>query len=203
MGRPRPGSVLSRIRHQEDFCWYCGRELQVSREGEPDFATRDHVRPASRNGKGGRNLIPACRSCNSMKKDRTLDEFRDACGGGLFWGELFSTRDVLGGHARPRNTMALQRWLTKQTTMGADDWMVGATCAANLRSMTHSQTVGGYPSNKRTSSILQSRTRWVMKRLLGVGFSIETDFAGVWLQILRARFLVSVKWLPMEKRDDD
>jgi 5-methylcytosine-specific restriction endonuclease McrA len=36
----------------------------------------DHVRPLSRGGyEHASNLVPACKSCNSGKKDRLLDEW--------------------------------------------------------------------------------------------------------------------------------
>ncbi|HET8569104.1 MAG TPA: HNH endonuclease [Candidatus Limnocylindria bacterium] len=50
-------------------CFYCGTTGRM---------TVDHRVPLSRGGTNSlENLVPACRSCNSMKHDRTDDEFRD------------------------------------------------------------------------------------------------------------------------------
>lgn len=52
-------------------CAYCGAAA----------ATWDHIVPVS---KGGRtepgNMLPACASCNSKKKDRNVYDFIDAAG---------------------------------------------------------------------------------------------------------------------------
>lgn len=48
-------------------CFYCGLKEQI---------TIDHVMPVSRNGKHSiGNLVAACKSCNSSKKDRTITEW--------------------------------------------------------------------------------------------------------------------------------
>lgn len=47
-------------------CVYCGRESE----------TVDHVIPWARSGYGGTgNLVPACKTCNQSKSDRTPAEF--------------------------------------------------------------------------------------------------------------------------------
>ncbi len=49
-------------------CWYCG-------EGNP--STVDHVRPKSLGGGDDMgNLVLACKSCNSSKKDMLVSAFR-------------------------------------------------------------------------------------------------------------------------------
>jgi 5-methylcytosine-specific restriction endonuclease McrA len=49
-------------------CAYCGCEGRL---------TMDHVIPASRGGTHSiGNLVPACKSCNSSKRDRTVMEWR-------------------------------------------------------------------------------------------------------------------------------
>ena len=49
-------------------CFYCGH---------PGPVAADHVIPVSRGGRHAiGNLVPACRSCNSSKKDRTIMEWR-------------------------------------------------------------------------------------------------------------------------------
>lgn len=51
-------------------CYYCG--VGLSRK----TLSQDHAIPLSRNGTNFlSNLIPCCRSCNSSKKDRTVQEF--------------------------------------------------------------------------------------------------------------------------------
>lgn len=51
-------------------CWYCGDELK-------NGWIIEHVHPRS---KGGSyhidNLVPACRSCNVIKSNKSLDEFK-------------------------------------------------------------------------------------------------------------------------------
>lgn len=50
-------------------CWYCGRESE----------TTDHILPRARGGSNHQsNLLDACRSCNSSKRDRTPREWREA-----------------------------------------------------------------------------------------------------------------------------
>jgi len=52
-------------------CWYCGCAL------DPDRFHMDHVIPRSTTGLGLRgNKVIACPSCNSAKRNRSLDEFR-------------------------------------------------------------------------------------------------------------------------------
>jgi 5-methylcytosine-specific restriction endonuclease McrA len=55
----------------EDFdycCAYCGVQL--------DAPTMDHVVPLSKGGTNDiDNIVPACKSCNSRKRDRDLNEF--------------------------------------------------------------------------------------------------------------------------------
>ena len=49
-------------------CYYCG---------SPDNMTIDHVHPLSRGGSNNiENLVPACRSCNSRKQNKTVEEWR-------------------------------------------------------------------------------------------------------------------------------
>ena len=49
-------------------CFYCGSR---------DFPTVDHIVPVSRLGRHSiGNLIAACKSCNSSKRDRTIMEWR-------------------------------------------------------------------------------------------------------------------------------
>lgn len=55
-------------REYGDRCAYCGKIGEM---------TRDHIVPLSKGGSNDiKNLIPACRSCNSSKKDKTLEVWR-------------------------------------------------------------------------------------------------------------------------------
>lgn len=74
-------SVFERVRARVAadcgwICQYCGREVFVGFDAGPDLATIDHKTPLSRGGTWKRfNLTCACRSCNSLKSDRTAEEF--------------------------------------------------------------------------------------------------------------------------------
>jgi 5-methylcytosine-specific restriction endonuclease McrA len=48
----------------DNECAYCGPTLQ--------FLTIDHVTPKFRLGSGGKDVVPACGSCNSRKQHRSL-----------------------------------------------------------------------------------------------------------------------------------
>lgn len=63
-------------------CWYCGAEVALQ-EG-----TVDHVQPVVRGGTATlSNTVFACRACNREKGCLSLDQYRERCGSGLFWGE--------------------------------------------------------------------------------------------------------------------
>jgi 5-methylcytosine-specific restriction endonuclease McrA len=52
-------------------CFYCDKQLSRQKK------TRDHMQPRSRNGSNApRNIVDACRDCNSLKGCLTLEEFR-------------------------------------------------------------------------------------------------------------------------------
>ena len=58
-------------RHGTFRCFYCDRMLSYSKK------TRDHLTPRSRNGSNqSNNIVNACRTCNCLKGQLTLDEFR-------------------------------------------------------------------------------------------------------------------------------
>jgi len=58
------------LRHYGRRCVYCNVKLT------PKNVSRDHKQPLSRQGTNDiRNIVPACRSCNSRKHDRTFEEF--------------------------------------------------------------------------------------------------------------------------------
>lgn len=52
-------------------CWYCGAQLRQ------DTLSIDHVLAFAKGGSSDTsNLVPACRRCNSYKRDLPIDEFR-------------------------------------------------------------------------------------------------------------------------------
>lgn len=65
-------------------CWYCGTELIASKVGTAGKAGTvsnwfavDHLFPKSRGGSNDlENLVPACFSCNSSKRHKTVEHFR-------------------------------------------------------------------------------------------------------------------------------
>lgn len=62
-------------------CVYCGLGVEDDRTGA---LTLDHVTPHSRGGSNeARNLVTACRRCNSARQARTVREFAGAVGGYL------------------------------------------------------------------------------------------------------------------------
>lgn len=65
--QPIPDDLRWRIWERDDYtCRYCGRR---------NFLSIDHVIPESRGGSmEEKNLVTACRACNSIKNDRTPDE---------------------------------------------------------------------------------------------------------------------------------
>lgn len=60
-------------------CAYCGRDL---RDAPPSDVTLDHLIPKSAGGDNAHtNLVTACRSCNSSRRDRAWAEY--ATGGAI------------------------------------------------------------------------------------------------------------------------
>jgi 5-methylcytosine-specific restriction endonuclease McrA len=56
------------LRHWDHRCAYCHQDRQL---------TMDHVVPISRGGKHSiGNLVPACKSCNSAKRDKFISEWK-------------------------------------------------------------------------------------------------------------------------------
>ena len=52
-------------------CWYCGKTIAL------DELTKEHKIPQSRGGLHALdNLVAACRSCNTRKRDKTPEEYR-------------------------------------------------------------------------------------------------------------------------------
>ena len=64
-----PLSNRELFRRDQHMCAYCGGEFGFLR------LTRDHIKPVSRGGIDvWMNVVTACRNCNGMKRNRTLDE---------------------------------------------------------------------------------------------------------------------------------
>lgn len=64
-------------------CWYCGDELNPF----TNFSI-DHVVPRIAGGSNDpHNLVPCCSSCNSIKRDRPLEDFRRDMPGAIFFFE--------------------------------------------------------------------------------------------------------------------
>ena len=57
-------------------CLYCGTDLRHADPNGPQGASLDHVVPNSQGGDNSEaNLITACRTCNSQRRDRDWREF--------------------------------------------------------------------------------------------------------------------------------
>lgn len=77
-GRPLASSGYRQIpplcnrelfRRDHHMCAYCGGEFGFSK------LTRDHIKPVSHGGLDvWMNVVTACRNCNGMKRNRTLEE---------------------------------------------------------------------------------------------------------------------------------
>jgi hypothetical protein len=58
-------------------CYGTGASRVWTPERRPNSYSQDHVIPRSRGGSNRRdNLVDCCQSCNSRKRDRTLEEYR-------------------------------------------------------------------------------------------------------------------------------
>lgn len=72
--------IESILEKSKGRCWYCGREITVSSRNEPVHSGTyaiDHFLPKIEGGgDDANNLVPACFSCNSRKKNKSLEEFR-------------------------------------------------------------------------------------------------------------------------------
>ena len=59
---------------QNGCCKYCKRHMVIG-AGCGISATKDHVKPKSKGGRGGTNIVAACFDCNQAKADMELPEF--------------------------------------------------------------------------------------------------------------------------------
>lgn len=80
VGAVPPEGVESLADRYGEACVYCGARAEGI----------DHMRPVSRGGRTTpRNVVPACASCNSRKKDMPFDDWLDqVLAGGLVRDEL-------------------------------------------------------------------------------------------------------------------
>jgi len=65
-------------KHKELSCFYCGKSSLKKQSNYTDqLATLDHVKPLSKGGERfhSSNLVVACYSCNSRKRDKSVEEF--------------------------------------------------------------------------------------------------------------------------------
>lgn len=67
-------SSLKKQRGVGEPCFYCKRPMMDKSSQNGLAVTRDHYHPRS---KGGRRIVLACRTCNSIKKDMLPDDWRD------------------------------------------------------------------------------------------------------------------------------
>jgi 5-methylcytosine-specific restriction endonuclease McrA len=59
-------------------CFYCGVIVQPEAVPLATQATVDHILPSCRGGgRDEENLVTACRSCNTRKGIKTLEEYRE------------------------------------------------------------------------------------------------------------------------------
>lgn len=119
-----------------EFCWYCGVKLQGHDSKASTFRTRDHVVPKSGGGRGSTNYVEACLGCNQKKGILSLDEFRRALGGGLFWGEVFSMQVVNGTLVRAHDRRLFTEWFLDQGTPRAGEWYARCHASRALRGPT-------------------------------------------------------------------
>lgn len=105
-------------------CYYCGwKQARIVRPGEG--LTIDHVVPRSAGGSDDLdNLVPACRTCNSIKGKRSIDEARHSFAlAQLGWPPF--TRDMIawmtqrGFDLRPYFEHKL--WFERRTFVGTSD----------------------------------------------------------------------------------
>ena len=73
-------TIISILNKSNGHCWYCGKELTFDSRYEKvnsDTFAVDHIIPTSLKGTDKfSNLVPACFSCNTVKQNHSLEEFR-------------------------------------------------------------------------------------------------------------------------------
>ena len=57
-------------------CFYCGKKLQLRKRNAKDYMTKDHLNPKANGGSNYiSNLVPSCKSCNTLKGNLSYIEF--------------------------------------------------------------------------------------------------------------------------------
>ena len=82
--RSAGGPSLHEVAWQQTHgcCWFCGVKLPRQE------VTLDHLIPIAQGGIHHlENLVASCHACNIAKGRRTLEEYRQVCGGRPFAGE--------------------------------------------------------------------------------------------------------------------
>jgi len=69
---------------QWNKCFYCGCDLIFTKKVHPRQRTVDHFIPESA---GGDKFVDACRRCNGLKGQSSVQEFKDWLGIDRFFGE--------------------------------------------------------------------------------------------------------------------
>lgn len=96
--------LIFRLHAENPNCRYCDRETLPPRpDGKAEFpltATIDHMIPRARGGGGADvgNVTLACRDCNELKGNMTVDEFAEAVHRAVERGRVFER--TASGHFR-------------------------------------------------------------------------------------------------------
>lgn len=58
-------------KHRNNYCFWCNAQVSYKRPKRqfPQMATRDHLIPASKGGRGIGNMVVACSRCNHARAD--------------------------------------------------------------------------------------------------------------------------------------
>lgn len=87
MSKISPASKIRIFNATKGHCWYCGTPLALPEPDESRFGLYsnkgntfvvDHIHPRHHGGgNDSDNLVAACHSCNSSKRTKSLEEFRE------------------------------------------------------------------------------------------------------------------------------
>lgn len=142
-------------------CWYCGIRLK---KGGPAMKTKDHVVPKSQ---GGKWTVDACLRCNAAKKDMSLEEFRQLCGGTEFWGEM-----------KTRLEDTKTAWLVKEDMPNLTTPPTFMPNLSKIVKFTHANK-----TKKEINKELNTPTACLPRPLLGTrfgGFTVVRRITGKW-----------------------
>lgn len=69
---------IKRKNYRQEQCFYCRCVFNWENPSSDFYPTRDHKLPKSKGGTNDpRNIVLACRPCNTEKADMTVAEFRE------------------------------------------------------------------------------------------------------------------------------